>query len=176
MYDCILVSLDGSRESEAVLPAVEKLLQAHPGKVILLRVGPPVDLDTVAHEMSPDVENAAQLSSDDYGLLSNATEHEIRHYLDGIAERLKATGATVIAEVSFSKPENEIIFYARHYAADLIAMATHGRTGFNRLLHGSITESVLHHAPCPVLVVRTPEKPQPRFAPSTDDAIPIPNS
>ena len=173
MYDCILVSLDGSPESESVLPEVEKLLQVHPGTVILLRVGPSVDLNTAAREMWPEVERAAQLSSEDFKLLCNAPEVQIREYLDGIADRLKATGATVIQEVNFNRPDDEIIFYARHYHADLIAMATQGRTGFNRLLHGSVTESVLHHAPCPVLVVRSPEKAQPRFAePVTDTATP----
>src|SRR5258708_3128738 len=164
MYDCILVSLDGSPESEAVLPEVEKLLQIHPGKVILLRVGPSVDLNTAAREMWPQIERAAQLSSEDFKLLCNAPEVQIREYLDGIGQRLKATGAMVISEVNFNRPDDEIIFYARHYHADLIAMATHGRTGFNRLLHASVTEKVLHHAPCPALVVLTPDKLQPRFA------------
>lgn len=173
MYHCILVSLDGSPESEAVLPEVEKLLQIHPGKVILLRIGPTVNLDTAAHEMWPQVSRAAQLPSEDFKVLCNAPEVQIREYLDGIAARLEATGATVLTEVNFNRPEDEIIFYAKHYNADLIAMATHGRTGVNRLLHGSVTESVLHRAPCPVLVVRTPEKLQPRFAErAADKALP----
>jgi len=106
MYDCILVSLDGSPESEAVLPEVEKLLQIHPGKVILLRVGPTVNLDTVAHEMWPQVTRAAQLPSQDFKVLCNVPEVQIREYLDGIAARLAATGATVLSEVNFNRPED----------------------------------------------------------------------
>jgi nucleotide-binding universal stress UspA family protein len=165
MYNCILVSLDGSRASEAVLPEVEKLLRACPGKVVLLRVGPMIDLDVAAQEMEPGVEHASDLPGDEYDLLSNATELEIRRYLDAIGERLAKTGATPLVEVSFSKPADEILFFARHYGADLIAMATHARSGIDRILHGSVAESVLRHMPCPLLLVRTPDEPMPRFAP-----------
>lgn len=47
-----------------------------------------------------------------------------------------------------------IVDYARDVPASLIAMATHGRTGFARLALGSVTSAVVHQAPCPVLVVR----------------------
>ncbi len=164
MYNCILVSLDGSRASEAVLPEVENILKVSPGKVILLRVGPTIDLDAAAHEMEPDAERAADLPGDEYELLANASELEIRRYLEGIAARLQETGATPIIEVSFSKPADEILFFARHYEADLIAMATHGRTGLDRLLRGSVAENVMRHAPCPVLLVREPDEPQPQFS------------
>jgi len=164
MYECILVSLDGSRAAEAVLPEVEKLLQAHPSDVILVQVGNKPDLDSAAHEMEPEVEQAAELPPDEYDLLANAGEIEIRRYLDAIAARLANTGAKVICEVSFNKPVYEILLSARHYNVDLIAMATHGRTGLNRLINGSVTESVLHQSPCAMLIVRTPTEPQPRFA------------
>jgi nucleotide-binding universal stress UspA family protein len=47
-----------------------------------------------------------------------------------------------------------IVQYAVKTGIDLIVMATHGRTGLSHLLMGSVTESVLHEAPCPVLVLR----------------------
>jgi len=47
-----------------------------------------------------------------------------------------------------------ILDAAREFQADLIVMGTHGRTGFRRLLLGSVTEEVLREAPCPVLTVR----------------------
>ncbi len=163
LYNCILVSLDGSLAAEAVLPEVERILKTSPCKVVLLKVGPHFNLDEAAHEMEPTVERAADLPADEYDLLTSATELEIRRYLDAIAERLKLTGATPVVEVSFTKPVEEILFFAKQYQADLIAMATHGRTGLNRLLHGSVTENVLHHAPCPMLVIRSPEAPTTRF-------------
>ena len=47
-----------------------------------------------------------------------------------------------------------IIGFARDDASDLIVMASHGRTGFRRLVLGSVTEEVIRAATCPVLVVR----------------------
>ena len=57
----------------------------------------------------------------------------------------------------------EIVRVANTTQADLLIMGTHGRSGFQRLILGSVTESVLRHAPCPVLTV-------PRRAP---DAVPV---
>ena len=50
-------------------------------------------------------------------------------------------------------PAGEIIRYAASHSIDLIVMGTHGRTGFTRVLLGSVVERVLRGAPCPVLVV-----------------------
>jgi len=51
------------------------------------------------------------------------------------------------------EPAEEIIRYAGSHSIDLIVMGTHGRTGFSRVLLGSVVERVLRGAPCPVLVV-----------------------
>jgi nucleotide-binding universal stress UspA family protein len=54
-------------------------------------------------------------------------------------------------------PFVEIIRYAREHAIDLIAMGTHGRSGVQHLLMGSVAENVVRNAPCPVLTVHHPE-------------------
>jgi nucleotide-binding universal stress UspA family protein len=51
-------------------------------------------------------------------------------------------------------PAAEILSAAREGNCDLIVMGTHGRTGLNRLLMGSVAEEVVRKAPCPVLTVR----------------------
>lgn len=55
-------------------------------------------------------------------------------------------------------PAHEICRTAESQAVDLIVMATHGHTGMRRFLLGSVTENVLRHAPCPLLVVREREQ------------------
>ena len=52
------------------------------------------------------------------------------------------------------EPGEEIVTAARDWAADLIVIGSHGRHGLTRALVGSVAESVMRHAPCPVLVVR----------------------
>jgi nucleotide-binding universal stress UspA family protein len=53
-------------------------------------------------------------------------------------------------------PPTEIVRYGRDMGADLIVMGTHGRTGVERLVLGSVAEKVLRDAPCSVLVVKLP--------------------
>jgi nucleotide-binding universal stress UspA family protein len=53
-------------------------------------------------------------------------------------------------------PATEILRVAREMDCDLIVLGTHGRTGLNRLLMGSVAELVMRKAPCPVLTMKTP--------------------
>jgi nucleotide-binding universal stress UspA family protein len=52
------------------------------------------------------------------------------------------------------KPAAKVIDAARNWPADLIVMGTHGRNAFANVLLGSVAREVLHHAPCPVMVLR----------------------
>ena len=52
----------------------------------------------------------------------------------------------------------EIVAHAKKIGADLIVMGTHGRSGFQHALLGSVAERVVHHSPCPVLVVPARER------------------
>jgi nucleotide-binding universal stress UspA family protein len=54
-------------------------------------------------------------------------------------------------------PAGEIVAFARDAGMDLIVMGTHGRTGLERLLMGSVAEKVMREAPCSVLVVKLPK-------------------
>ena len=153
MYDRILLSLDGTSDAEAALPEVEKLLRVQPATVILVRVGPAASMAVAAQSLNRNGALSDELLSEEYALLSNAAEMEIRRYLDTVGARLEQLGATIIPEVSFNNPAEDILLFAKHYSADLIVMATHGRSGISRLLHGSVTENVLEHTHCPMLIV-----------------------
>ena len=59
--------------------------------------------------------------------------------------------------VGVGVPASEIVQAAKTLAADVIVIATHGRTGLKHVLLGSVVESVVRRAPCPVLVVRERE-------------------
>jgi nucleotide-binding universal stress UspA family protein len=54
-------------------------------------------------------------------------------------------------------PAREIVRYSRDAGMDLIVMGTHGRTGLDRLLVGSVTEKVMRGAPCSVMAVKLPK-------------------
>jgi len=76
--------------------------------------------------------------------------------LEGEAAGLRSNGITVSCELVLSYPAVGVTDVARREHADLIAMGTHGRSGFSRVLLGSTAERVLATAPCPVLTVRRP--------------------
>jgi nucleotide-binding universal stress UspA family protein len=141
----IVVPLDGSLLSEAVLgPAVE-LATRLDAEVILAEVvtWPPL------------------VYSDPIELLPYDPEEQLaeaRGYLADVATRLRNTGASVrcLADVGRT-PAETIVRLARDEHADLIAMATHGRSGVARVVLGSTTTGTLKHAGIPLLIVRPPD-------------------
>ena len=74
--------------------------------------------------------------------------------LNGVLDPTWAAGRTVIHAVVEGLPKEEIIRYARMHDIDLIVLATHGRTGLPHVIMGSVAETVVRTAPCPVLTVR----------------------
>jgi len=74
--------------------------------------------------------------------------------LAGVLDPKWSAGRTVIQAVVEGLPKVEIIQYARKHEIDLIVLSTHGRTGLSHVLMGSVAETVVRTAPCPVLTVR----------------------
>lgn len=74
--------------------------------------------------------------------------------LAGIVDSRWAAGRKVTYSLSEGSPKVEIIRYAREADIDLIVLSTHGRTGLSHVMLGSVAESVVRTAPCPVLTVR----------------------
>lgn len=76
--------------------------------------------------------------------------------LEKWASAARPQGMTVRTIVRTGSAHEAIVNLATDERAELIVMGTHGRTGLNRLLLGSVTDRVIRFAPCPVLTVRTP--------------------
>ncbi|MGE3539725.1 MAG: universal stress protein [Candidatus Tectimicrobiota bacterium] len=83
-------------------------------------------------------------------------EAEITSSLQTYLERVTAAGIEGEIAVVHGVPFNEIIAAAKAQQVDLIIMGTHGRTGLQHVLLGSVAEKVVRLAPCPVLVARQP--------------------
>ena len=73
-------------------------------------------------------------------------------YLDHVAARLRAEGLRVKTEVVLGAPALAILDYTSTHHVDLIAMETHGRSGFSRLFLGSVADKVVRSADMPVLL------------------------
>jgi nucleotide-binding universal stress UspA family protein len=77
---------------------------------------------------------------------------------DAIKATLEDVAVTVSTEVLFGSPDSRIVETAEEMGADLIIVGSHGYRRWARLLLGSVSSSVVHHAPCSVMVVRVDEE------------------
>lgn len=73
-----------------------------------------------------------------------------------LGEHFGDTGPAMSTEVLFGSPESRIVEAAEELGPDLIVLGSHGYKAWERLLLGSVSDSVLHHVHCSVLVVRVP--------------------
>lgn len=89
--------------------------------------------------------------------LHERLREDYENRLAELAAQTRERHEPVIPEMRFGKPFSEIIAAAKEWDADLIVMATHGRTGLEHALIGSVAEKVVRKAPCPVLTIRHPE-------------------
>lgn len=130
----ILVPLDGSPTAEAALAAAVSLARDARAALLLLAVTAPPTREHPGPARSEAVNTAEA-------------------YLTRTCERVKADGVPVNSAVWFGTPAAAIVAAADTTQSDLIVMTTHGRSGPERDVFGSVTESVLHGTRIPVLVV-----------------------
>ena len=83
-------------------------------------------------------------------------EAEIMRSMEGCRARVTAAGLEGDIVVVHGVPFHEILEMAKSQHINLIVMGTHGRTGLQHILLGSVAEKVVRLAPCPVLVARQP--------------------
>jgi nucleotide-binding universal stress UspA family protein len=141
----ILVPTDFSDASAEAVSTAIAFARAFSARVALIHVfveptyvlPPPVEIATFPFDMS---EILAKVQA--------SLEAEVR--------RVEEAGIPVEGETISGRPAPEIVDHAKKVGADLIVMGTHGRSGFQHALLGSVAERVVHHSHCPVLVVPAP--------------------
>src|SRR4051794_31718940 len=89
----------------------------------------------------------------EYALTSDEAADEAKKHLVRVAEEIVPKDVAVETRVVIDSPVPAIVDEARYSNADLIVMGTHGRTGFRRLIVGSVTESVMRIASIPVVAI-----------------------
>jgi nucleotide-binding universal stress UspA family protein len=156
MYDPLLVALDGSDAAEQVLSHAEALAGAFGSRITLLRaISSAAMLLTQSTGGGPGLGEVAPAM--DPTPILEAEQAAAAEYLRHVAERLQSQGLSVNTETPQGEAESVIVERARELGAALIVMTTHGRGGLGRVVFGSVADSVLRHAPCPVLLVRIQE-------------------
>ncbi len=150
MYHCILVPLDGSKRAEAILPHVEELAMRFGAKVIFLHVvePPPIVTD------SEIIDSGASYLEGFQEQMEEMTK-QAGLYLENVQGEFREKGIESRVHVGYGPVVEGVINIARSQDADLIAIASHGRTGLSRVFYGSVTAGVLHRADRPLLVIRS---------------------
>jgi nucleotide-binding universal stress UspA family protein len=143
----ILLATDGSEQAElAALRAVE-LADATHSELHVVHVGVvPRFLESYPGTLGYERR------------LYNQIEEESRQLLRELSWRVKVAGGTVAGtHLRMGAVNLEIVALAKELGADLIVMGCRGHRGIRRAIEGSISDGVIRHAPCPVLVVRSHE-------------------
>ncbi len=145
----ILVPLDGSPLAEKVLPLAKKVALAKGASLLLLRVIPPA----AVHERELYFADATTKARSE-----QATSNLAQHYLERLQLRLRHEGVPTSIKVLLGSSAQTILEVAAGESIDLITICTHGRSGVNRWVYGSVAGQVLHGARCPLLLVRGYER------------------
>ena len=150
-YKHILVPLDGSELAELALDDAFSLAELSEAEVTLLQVLPPIE--NIVHS---DTDHPIYVDEQWANRRQMALD-----YLNGVCERLMCGNLTIYKVVEMGQqPAATIIDYAHeHPTIDIIVMATHGRSGLQRWVYGSVAGKVLRYAGVPTLLIRAhPDK------------------
>lgn len=147
IFGKIIVTLDGSRESEAVIPYIEELAGGVEAKIVLLHVIEP------SYRFS----TAGGFKYEGYSEKKKKSMKAFYdNYLKGIAASLGRRGIDATHQVKFGEVAEVIIKFADETGADFIAMTTHGRSGIKRWALGSTADKVLQSGNTSLFLVKTP--------------------
>jgi nucleotide-binding universal stress UspA family protein len=144
--NALFVPLDGSGLAEAICPVAIDLALCLNLEVSVVRVYmPPAESAVIGDGVILDVGHR----------LRERIREEVATYLDGKVQQLQADGVRRVSSIAIEgDAAGEIIDLARKTPNNLIAMSTHGRSGIQRWVLGSVAEKVIQHSGDPVLVVR----------------------
>jgi nucleotide-binding universal stress UspA family protein len=149
----ILLAIDDSSFSQAAIQSVLSQIRPKGAEVCVLHVVEPVTVRMSAARVPHFVRHLAEVEKD--------RRKQATVLVQRAARKLREAGFKASGVVEMGNPKVMIIDHAAEWQADLIVVGSHGWTGLNRFLLGSVSEAVTRHAGCSVQVVRpaTPAKP-----------------
>ncbi len=148
MYKRILVPLDGSKRAERILPHVKAIAQANAAKVVLLQVINP---------FVPVIDPHAFMQERSREELERIIR-EAESYLETLRNDFAAASIDAEFLVAQGPVAESIISTAQNMDVDMIAMASHGRSGLSRVFYGSVAAAVLQRIDRPLLLIRARDK------------------
>ena len=145
MYKKILVPLDGSKRAETILPHVKNLALCFKAKVIFFSVIEPGHF----------IEHDEIISSSGYDEKRDHQIKETKSYLTSLLKQFREEGIKVQILIGDGPVVKAILDAAESESADLLAMASHGRSGLSKTFYGSISAGVLQRIDRPLFLIRS---------------------
>lgn len=143
MYNTVLVPLDGSERAETILPHVQDIARNHKSKIVFLGV--------LEHPQTIVAPDGIYIPSEQ---VLEEHHQEMETYLKKHQARFKEMGFQAEVRVRYGRVVDEICHTAKEINADLVALASHGRTGLAQVFYGSVAAGILHRIDRPLLLVR----------------------
>jgi len=145
----ILLATDGSKEATLAAHTAAQIADETASELHVVYVRPKSVPLHPGHFVGPEVEE--HWLQREQELL----EREAQFLLDTQLEEIEAAGSSAAqTHLRVGKPDEEIVALGEELGVGLIVVGSRGREGIRRALMGSVSDSVVHHAHCPVLVVR----------------------
>ncbi len=146
----ILIATDGSDFSRT---AIEKCCG-----MLNLTGNPQIKIVSVYEQMAPMATEPFAISAQYYQEMMDLARKQCETFAANSAEQIKKSfsdsNLSIETEVKLGAPSRVIIDEAKDWNADLIVVGSHGRGFWGRLTIGSVSDAIVHHAPCSVLIAR----------------------
>jgi nucleotide-binding universal stress UspA family protein len=148
MYNTILVPLDGSKRAEAILSHVDEMARKLGSRIVLL---------TCIEEklVDPGAMAASVIGQKEDDMAQQTTT--AKSYLREVQTKMEQQGLRVSTKIMQGPPVEAILAVAAQEKADLIAIASHGRSGLGRVFYGSVAAGILQRVDRPLLIIRAHE-------------------
>jgi nucleotide-binding universal stress UspA family protein len=141
----LLIAIDGSEFSQTALKSVIARAWNAGTEVKVLHVVEPPSL-LIGREMGA--------YDPEFETVWKALREQAKDLVDKAATKLRAAGFQVATELVEGDPKSQILDAAKEWRADMIVLGSHGWSGLDRFLMGSVSEGVVRHAHCSVEIVR----------------------
>lgn len=146
----ILFATDGGKQSDAAIVAIQRLNLNKGDSIKLISVvdmALPMSIDLYGGYL-PDTAELEKNARDKAFTVLGETSQKLAAFV-------KERNISVSTDVLFGSPDSRIVETAEEWHSDLIVVGSHGYSRWERLLLGSVSDSVVQHAPCSVLVIRS---------------------
>lgn len=149
----VIIATDGSEHSKKAVKTAAFFLFPPGSEIKIISVvenSIPLTLDLYGTGFIPPSAELGKIARDNALKILDDTK-------TALIDNFPAESVEITTELLAGSPENQIVETAEKFQADLIIVGSHGYNTWERLLLGSVSDSVVHHAPCSVLVVRSPK-------------------